>query len=83
MVQQLIIKKRMKKIIPVLNDNVIFNQVIKEFQETALELCKVAIKYNDYMDIINPVVATEQYRKFLEEKNEDDIREFEELTSDF
>lgn len=72
-----------EKIIPVLNDNVIFNQVIKAFQETALELCKVAIKYNDYMDIINPVVATEQYRKFLEEKNEDDIREFKELTSDF
>ena len=76
-------KEENEKIIPVLNDNVIFNQVIKEFQETALELCKVAIKYNDYMDIINPVVATEQYRKFLEEKNEDDIREFEELTSDF
>ena len=61
-------KEENEKIIPVLNDNVIFNQVIKEFQETALELCKVAIKYNDYMDIINPVVATEQYRKFLEEK---------------
>lgn len=76
-------KEENEKIIPVLNDNVIFNQVIKEFQETALELCKVAIKYNDYMDIINPVVATEQYRKFLEEKNEDDIREFEELASDF
>lgn len=76
-------KEENEKIIPVLNDNVIFNQVIKEFQETALELCKVAIKYNDYMDIINPVVATEQYRKFLEEKNEDDIREFEDLTSDF
>lgn len=76
-------KEENERIIPVLNDNVIFNQVIKEFQETALELCKVAIKYNDYMDIINPVVATEQYRKFLEEKNEDDIREFEELTSDF
>ena len=76
-------KEENEKIIPVLNDNVIFNQVIKEFQETALELCKVAIKYNDYMDIINPVVVTEQYRKFLEEKNEDDIREFEELTSDF
>lgn len=76
-------KEENEKIIPVLNDNVIFNQVIKEFQETALELCKVAIKYSDYMDIINPVVATEQYRKFLEEKNEDDIREFEELTSDF
>ena len=76
-------KEENEKIIPVLNDNVIFNQVIKEFQETALELCKVAIKYNDYMDIINPAVATEQYRKFLEEKNEDDIREFEELTSDF
>ena len=60
-------KEENEKIIPVLNDNVIFNQVIKEFQETALELCKVAIKYNDYMDIINPVVATEQYRKFLEE----------------
>ena len=76
-------KEENEKIIPVLNDNVIVNEVIKEFQETALELCKVAIKYNDYMDIINPVVATEQYRKFLEEKNEDDIREFEELTSDF
>lgn len=76
-------KEGNEKIIPILNDNVIFNQVIKEFQETALELCKVAIKYNDYIDIIDPMIVTEQYRKFLEEKNEDDIREFEELTSDF
>ena len=68
-------KEENEKIIPVLNDNVIFNQVIKEFQETALELCKVAIKYNDYMDIINPVVATEQYRKFLEENNLQHMRD--------
>lgn len=76
-------KEEEGKVVPVLNDNVTFNNVVKAFQQSALELCKTAIQYNEYMDVIDPLIATEAYRKFLNRKEENDINMFKNLMSDF
>ena len=71
------------KVKPVLNNNTTYNEIIDKFQKKAIEMCKVALEYDEYFDIINPRIACEQYREYLERKDEKDVRMFEKLSADF
>ncbi len=68
---------------PVFNQNVTVENIAKEFQKASLQISEVAIEYMEYIDAVRPEIACEQYQKYLENKDENDVKKFYGLTTDF
>ena len=58
-------------------------EIIEKFQLAAIRIIKKYMNYIEYFEHIDKYFCLNNYQKFIEEKNEEDLIKFNELTNDF
>lgn len=76
-------EKKKGIISPILDSNKEYNKVVETFQNSAISIIKRYLEYIDYFDFLSKEFCTYSYRKFIKEKNYEDIIEFSHLSNDF
>ena len=71
------------KIEPILKDHALYNDIVLKFQNSAIKIIKEYIKFIDYFDYISKDFCLYSYKKLIDNKNYEDVKEFSKLSNDF
>ena len=61
---------------PILGDNSVNNSAIETFQASALDTCREFLKYYDELKNTPPYLGIQNYRKFIQQRNFNDLKMF-------
>ena len=72
-----------KKIVPVLDDDIKYNQIVSKFQKSAIDIIKKYLNYIDYFDSLDKYFCVRPYQKFLKRQDIYDVKMFADLSTDY
>lgn len=71
------------RIEPVLKENIEYNDIVLKFQTSAINIIKEYVEFIDYFDYISKDFCVYSYKKLIENKNYEDVKEFSKLSNDY
>lgn len=76
-------KKEKDKIVPILDNNKDYNEVVEKFQNASFNIIKEYIKYYDYFDQLDKKFCLNNYINYLERYDYEDMLMFSKISNDF
>ena len=76
-------EKKGNKIVPILDCNKDYNDIVASFQQSAIDIIKKYLDYIEYFDYVSKDFCTVFYQEFIHERKYKDIKMFSKLSNDF
>ena len=76
-------ERKNDRIVPILNDDKEYNDIVAQFQKSAISIIENYMEYINYFDYVSKDFCVSFYQKFIEDRNYEDIMNFSELSCDY